>query len=48
MRGIQLLQILQQFSRKEKEFDFYRAKEMKWLESDFDRAMKKLTDGSNS
>ena len=31
-----------------KEFDLYRAKEMKQLESDFDRAMKGLTDGSSN
>ncbi len=38
----------QAIEKAEKEFDLYRAKEMKRLESDFDRAMKKLTDGSNS
>ncbi len=38
----------QAIEKAEKEFDLYRAKEMKQLESDFDRAMKKLTDGSNS
>jgi len=32
----------------EKEFDLYRAKEMKQMESDFDRAMKELTDKSSS
>lgn len=32
----------------EKEFNLYRAKEMKQLESDFDRAIKELTDGSDS
>jgi len=38
----------QAIAKAEKEFDLYRAKEMKRLESDFDRAMKELTDGSNS
>ncbi len=38
----------QAITKAEKEFDLYRAKEMKQLESDFDRAMKKLTDGSDS
>lgn len=38
----------QAIEKAEEEFDLYRAKEMKRLESDFDRAMKKLTDGSNS
>lgn len=35
----------QAIEKAEKEFDLYRAKEMKQLESDFDRAMKELTDG---
>lgn len=38
----------QAIEKAEKEFDLYRAKEMKQLESDFDRAMKELTDGSNT
>jgi len=38
----------QAIAKAEKEFDLYRVKEMKQLESDFDRAMKKLTNGSTS
>ena len=37
----------QAIEKAEKEFDLYRAKEMEQLESDFDRAVKELTDGSN-
>lgn len=36
----------QAIEKAEKEFDLYRAKEMEQLESDFDRAVKGLTDGS--
>ena len=32
------------YYRAEQEFELYRAQEMKQLESDFDRAVKKLTD----
>ncbi len=38
----------QAIEKAEREFDLYRTKEMKQLESDFDRAMKELTDGSTS
>lgn len=37
----------QAIAKAEKEFDLYRTREMKQLESDFDRAMKELTDGSD-
>lgn len=37
----------QAIQKAEKEFEIYRAKEMKQLESDFDRAIKQLTENSN-
>jgi hypothetical protein len=37
----------QAIEKAEKEFDIYRSREMKHLESDFDRAIKKLTKQAN-